>query len=138
MSPSSLFCSSPLLAGGYCGFHRGNPFRSLIRCHVGCLRHALLGTSRVSAKIEIDGRGREGEIGVPSFRVSRPRPPRHNFVNYCSLRSSASRIIQNGSHEKRTPEFLAERKTPTPIGRLFLTNFSFFFQRSMLLKRRIV
>ena len=32
------------------------------------------------------------------------------FVNYRSPRSSASRIIQNGSHEKRPPGFLAEVK----------------------------
>ena len=32
------------------------------------------------------------------------------FVTYRSPRSSASRIIQNGGHEKRTPGFLAEEK----------------------------
>ena len=74
-----------LLAGGYWGYHRGKPVRSLIGHHLGFW-------------------------GAFSFRASRPPPPRRLFVNYRLDRSSASRIMQNGGHEKRTPGFLAEEK----------------------------
>ena len=73
-----------------------NPFRSLIGRHLGFLRRALPGTS---------GRAQKSR-------------ERHLFVNYRSPRSSASRIIQNGSHEKANTRFSRRRKTPTPTGRL--------------------
>ena len=84
-----------------------NPFRSLIGRHLGFLRRALPGTSgRTQKSREGGGGGRENP------------PQRHLFVNYRSPRSSASRIIQNGSHEKANTRFSRRRKTPTPTGRL--------------------
>ena len=44
-----------LLAGGYWGFHRVKPFRSLIERHLGFLRRALPGTSGRAQKWRVGG-----------------------------------------------------------------------------------
>ena len=75
-----------------------NPFLSLIGRHLGFLRRALWGTS---------GRAQKSSAKV----------------NYRSPRSSASRIIQNGSHEKASTRFSRRRNTPTPPGRLLISIF---------------
>ena len=49
-------------------------------------------------------------LGARSRVRAGKRKTRPLFVNYRSPRSSASSIIQNGGHEKRTPGFLAEEK----------------------------
>ena len=99
-----------LLAGGYWGFHGGKPVPFANRAPSWIFGARAPVYERRALKLR-EGRGGGKEKTLfPSFRASCPPPQRHLFVNYRSPRSSTSRIIQNGGHEKRTPGFLAEEK----------------------------
>ena len=98
-----------LLASGYWGFHRGKPVPFADWAPSWSRR--LLGVS--SRKTSVRWWGAIVDFWGARSRVRAGKAQTKNcrlIFNYGSPRSSASRIIQNGGHEKRTPGFLAEEK----------------------------
>ena len=106
-----------LLAGGYCGFHRGKPVLFANRVPSWIFEARAPGYEQARAKIERGGR--EGE--TPSFPLFAPPAPspRVTFLSTTARPLLLVAYYPKWQPRKANTGFSHRRKTPTPTGRLF-------------------